>query len=345
MIANADALVANRTSSVLQTLRRDALEILASALRAVDSGNLLSDHLSREGDLLEADGLRWNLDEVETFRVLAIGKASVPMTRALLRIVEPDETLVAAAEEEFLGAPNASIIQAPHPIPGAGSLKAGSEALSMANRTGPRDVLLVLLSGGGSAMLEHSDLPLDALQETTRLLLRSGMDIGSMNTVRRHLSLVKGGWLAKAATRGGGACLALALSDVVGDHPEDIASGPTAPDPTTFEDARRALEDDDLWNAVPEVVRDRIQRGIEGEVAETPKPGHPGLERVSFRLVGSIRDAVREAIAEGERRGYHPHTYGTQVTGEARTVGRNLVAAGISTYRAGEPVAPPALLV
>jgi hydroxypyruvate reductase len=345
VIANADDLVSNPISPVLRTLRRDALEILDTALRAVDSQRLLEAHLRRRGNLLETDGLQWDLSRIDSLRLLAVGKASVPMTRSALRLVEPEEALVITHANEALEASNVTVVQASHPLPGEGSLRAGEEALALAERSGPDDFLLVLLSGGGSAMLEHSDLPLDALEETTRLLLRSGMDIGTMNVVRKHLSLVKGGWLGKAAARRGGAGLTLALSDVVGDDPADIASGPTVPDPSTFWDARKALVQRDLWEAVPEPVRQRLQAGLAGTVAETPKPGDSSIRRFPFRIIGSIADACRAAIAEGRQRGYGTHTYGTQVEGEARTVAHDLLATAVSVQEKGAPVAPPGLVV
>ncbi len=345
VIANADDLVANRTSSVLRTLRRDVLGILDAALRAVDSEKLLEGHLHRKGDLLKTDGLHWDLGEIDTLRLLAIGKASLPMMRAALRLVEPEETLIITAAEEVQEASNLSVIRASHPVPGEGSLEAGKAALALAERSGPRDLLIVLLSGGGSAMLEHSDLSLEALEQTTRLLLRSGMDIGSMNVVRKHLSLVKGGWLGKAAVERGGAGLTLALSDVVGDDPTDIASGPTVPDPSTFRDARQALEGSDLWDAVPDAVRQRLQAGLAGEMAETPKPGEANLDRFPFRIIGSIDDACREAVAEGRRKGYATHAYGTRVEGEVRTIAGELLASAVSVQETGNPMAPPGLIV
>ncbi|MFQ5919809.1 MAG: glycerate kinase [Thermoplasmata archaeon] len=345
MIANAEDLVANRTSPALQALRRDALEILASALRAVDSERLVTSHLRLEGETLEADSLRWDLDEIESLRLLAVGKASLPMARAVLSIVEPKETLIITAVEELPEATSVSVIQASHPVPGEGSLQAGREALAMAERSGPRDLFILLLSGGGSAMLEHSDLPLHALEETTRILLRGGMDTGSMNVVRKHLSLVKGGWLGKAAVRRGGAGLALALSDVVGDAPTDIASGPSVPDPSTFREARQVLEDRDLWDIVPDTVRVKLQAGLDGEVDETPKPGDAEMDRFPLRIVGGIRDACKEAIAEGDRRGYRTHSYGSQVEGETRAVAKDLLATGVSVQETGSPIAAPGLIV
>ncbi|MFQ6013652.1 MAG: glycerate kinase [Thermoplasmata archaeon] len=345
VIANAADLTAGPSSPQLRELRRDALDLLDIALRAVDAGKRLEAHLRRTDEILEAAGLHWDLAHVDHVRLLAVGKASLPMTEAALRHVDPTESLVVTHTEEDLAAPNVSVVQASHPIPSARSLEAGKEALAMAERCGPHDLFLVLLSGGGSALLEHSELPLEDLQETGRLLLRSGVDVAAMNVVRKHLSLVKGGWLGKAATRRGGEAATLALSDVVGDDPSGISSGPTIPDSSTFGDAHRALQEGGLWDRVPPGVKDWLQYGIRGEVPETPKPGDPDLRRSAFRIIGSIADACRAAVEEGQRRGYATYTYGTQVEGESRAVARDLLSVAVSVQEEDTPVAAPALIV
>ncbi|MEE9593213.1 MAG: DUF4147 domain-containing protein [Thermoplasmata archaeon] len=345
VIANAEDLLARASSVDLRYLRRDALQILDVALQAVDAGKRLEAHMRRDGDILEADGLRWDLGRIEHVRLLAAGKASIPMAEAVLQYAEPTEALVVTHTDDGLEAPNVSVLQAAHPVPSEDSLRAGRDALAMAARCGPNDLFLVLLSGGGSALLEHSELPLDALQVTGRLLLRSGMDIAAMNVVRKHLSLVKGGWLGKTAAERGGEVVALALSDVIGDDPSGIASGPTVPDPSTFHDARRVLEESGAWDRVPPEVREWIEAGMDGRVPETPKPGDPDLDRAGYRIVGSISDACRAAVKEGQRRGYATHVYGTQVEGEARAVAQELLAVAVTVQEEGSPVRPPALIV
>ncbi|MFQ5552709.1 MAG: glycerate kinase [Thermoplasmata archaeon] len=345
VIANASDLTSRPSSPQLRALRRDALDVLDIALRAVDAGKLLEAHLRRRGDILEADGLEWDLGQVDRLRLLAVGKASIPMAQAALRTFEPSEGLVITNTDQGLEIPNVSVLQATHPVPSASSLRAGEEALALAKRSGPHDLLLVLLSGGGSALLEHSDLPRKATEETGRLLLRSGMDIVSMNVVRKHLSLVKGGWLGKTAAQGGGEVATLALSDVIGDDPSAIASGPTVADPSTFGDARQALQDAGIWAQVPAEVREQLRAGIGGEVPETPKPGDPDLRRSSLRIVGSIADACRAAVKEGVRLGYAVHTYGTQLEGESRAVGQDLLSVAISVQERGIPVESPGLIV
>lgn len=338
-------LVKRPRSPALRALRRDALNILEAGLRAVDPERVLRARVKRRGARLEVDGLLLDLGDFEAVRVLAAGKASVPMARAFLGIVEAAEALVVTSTEpprKVLGAP---VIRAGHPLPDEESLRAGEEALTLAGRCGPRDLLVVLLSGGASALLEATDLPLEVLRETTGLLLRSGLDIGQVNTVRRHLSRLKGGQLARRALERGGSVLTLALSDVVGDDPAAIASGPTVPDPTTFEDARTVLRRHGLWDGLPEAARARIEAGRAGEAEDTPKPGDPAFERALYRVVASVRNACQAAASEAERLGYQALILTTRLQGEARAVGQVLAAAAQSLDGEDLPVPRPAALL
>lgn len=287
----------------------------------------------------------WNLREVDHVRLMALGKASLPMVRAALPIVKPDEALVVTHVDETLDAPELTLIQASHPVPDEECMRAGKAALAMARQSEPGDLIVVLLSGGGSSMVEHSDLPLKVIQETNRLLLRTGMDIEAVNTVRKHLSSVKGGHLGKVVAQRGAELLTLAISDVVGDDPSLVASGPTVPDPSTFQDARDVLERVGTWEAVPEEVRERIRGGIRGTIEETPKPDDPDLARSQYRIVASLSVAAEAAAAEAGARGYVAHTFGTQVQGKARKVGPRLLSVALSIHEDGRPVEPPAVIV
>jgi hydroxypyruvate reductase len=218
-----------------------------------------------------------------------------------------------------------AVREAGHPAPDAASVEAGREALALAARSaGDGLPLLVLLSGGGSALLEAPapGLALEALRDTSRLLLRAGVPIGGVNAVRKHLSALKGGRLAAAAHPA--PVLTLALSDVVGDDLATIASGPTVPDPTTFADALRVLDEAEIRGAVPPVVRAHLEAGAAGEWLETPKPGDARLARAVTHLLGTNADALGGARREVERLGYRVEVRACDVTGEARAVGERL---------------------
>lgn len=206
-----------------------------------------------------------------------------------------------------------------HPVPDAESVKAGVGALALAAQSRARgDRLVVLLSGGASSMLvcPAEGIPFEDKIALTELLLRSGLPIGDMNAIRKHLSGVKGGHLAAAAGRS----MTFALSDVHGpveDDPSVIGSGPTVGDPTTFADAERALRAAGLMDAVPASVRHRLSRGVRGEVRETIKPGDARLASAAFVLAGSRRDAMEGARDAALTLGYEVECIGPPIVGEA----------------------------
>ncbi len=222
-----------------------------------------------------------------------------------------------------------AVAESGHPVPDAKGLRLATMVLALARRYGPDDLLLVALSGGGSALWPAfaEGISLEEAQQTFRLLLHSGADIHAVNTVRRQLSRIGGGGLAVAARPA--SVLALVVSDVVGDDLATIASGPTVPDPTSRADARAVLDRFGLTGRVPESVRAYLDQ---------PEPDAPTLDegRVQTVLVGSNRDALAAARVEAERRGYAVRL-GAPVAGEAREVGRRLAADALAVD-AAQPV-------
>lgn len=225
------------------------------------------------------------------------------------------------------------LVIAEHPTPGAGSLRGGRLAIEVARRVEADDVLLVLLSGGASALMSAParGLTLADKCRTTGLLLHGGTDIHSLNAVRKHLSAVKGGQLA-TATRG--RTLTLAMSDVVGDDPSVIGSGPTTADMSTFTDALDVLRRGPGIARFPAAVVARLQSGAGGAVAETPKPGDAGLARSTLRVIASRQTAMEGAAAEARQRGYRVFVQEAPVVGEAREAAVPLLAAVRSAARA-----------
>lgn len=225
-------------------------------------------------------------------------------------------------------------LQGGHPVPDAQSVEAGARALELARRV-PRDgVLVVLLSGGASALLAlpRPGLSLDDKQATTRRLLLGGADIGSLNTVRKHLSAIKGGQLAAAAAS---SVVGLAVSDVVSNNLSVIGSGPTVPDPSRFEDAWQVLAGQGGAERFPPAVAAFLGRGIEGREAETPKPDDPRFARVRSRVIGSRADAVAGAARAAESLGYRVVVLPDPVVGEARQAGPAFVARGCQQIAGG----------
>ncbi len=225
-----------------------------------------------------------------------------------------------------------------HPVPGPASFAAGRRLLEHVRQLRDEDVVLFLLSGGGSATVEVPAPPVRPadLARTTELLLACGAPIGAMNAVRRHLSLLKGGQLA--APLGADRFATVAISDVADDAPEEIASGPTVADPTTFRDALQVLRRHPLGAPLPRRALERLRAGARGEVGETPKPGDPRLTPVRFVLGASNRRAVRAAAREAARRHYRVRLVPEPMVGETQPVARRFARALLS---ASSGVLPP----
>jgi glycerate 2-kinase len=205
-----------------------------------------------------------------------------------------------------------------HPVPTAASEEGGRKALALAASTNADETLLVLLSGGASALMAvpADGLTLDDKRATTMRLLRAGADIEALNTVRKHLSAIKGGWLAASVP---GACRTLVISDVVGDDLSAIASGPTVGDPTRYQDALDVIRRFGGDAEFPASVVTRLRRGADGAIPETPTPGDPRLARAETTLIGSRRDAMAGVVATAAALGYHALRIDDAVIGDART--------------------------
>jgi glycerate 2-kinase len=258
--------------------------------------------------------------------VLAAGKAAAAMLSAFSAASRvPVRTMlgVGPARPEALPA-GARWQDASHPLPDEGSLAGARLALAMAEGAAPDDLLLVLLSGGGSALmaLPAPGIALEEKQQTARTLMAQGADIHELNTVRKHLSAIKGGRLA-AASRGN--VLTLAVSDVVGDDLSVIASGPTVPDDSTYAAALEILTARGGHGRYPAAVVEHLRRGAAGERPETPKPGDARMDRAMARVIGPQRGAIEGARRAAEALGYHVHIVAEPVTGEARTAAGRLV--------------------
>lgn len=232
------------------------------------------------------------------------------------------------------------IIEGRHPAPDKGSLEAAEMALKLARSATPSDLVLVLLSGGASALWAApvAELDLEAKTALTRGLLKSGAGIHEMNTVRRHLSRIKGGRLAKAV--GGARILTLAISDVPGDDPATIGSGPTVPDPTTIADALAVLaRRRERMAALSLSVPDSIERALADPANETAKPGDPAFARSEYRIIATPARSLEAACALARRRGYEVVNLGDGITGEAREVAAAHARLALEARAAGRRLA------
>ncbi len=283
--------------------------------------------------------------------LIAVGKASASMAAGALTALEDKVeggVVVAPRGTDLsrLRGQGLETLIGGHPLPDESSLRAGEAVLDWASASGARGVdLLVLVSGGSSALAEYplDGVDLEDLVQVNRLLLNSGASISEINTVRRHLSRIKGGGLVKASrpSRVHG----LYASDVPGDSIHDIGSGPTAPDPTTFGDALAVLELYGLLDAAPGAVVELLRRGTRGLVEETLKPGSPDSARVSNIVIARNMDVLDAVESRLRSMGFNTLVLTSMLQGESREVGKALASMTAEVSRSARPVRPPAAII
>lgn len=301
----------------------DVHAIFQAAITAVQPSRLLDDGGERMSRIRAWAGDR-------RLRVVGMGKAARSMAGVVERRLgdRVADGLVAVPGGYARGpmpgpAPRRiAVVEAGHPVPTSASQQAARRMRALAEACMNEDALLVLVSGGGSALTAEfaEGISLDEGQAVFQALLTAGVDIHAMNAVRKHMTRLGGGRLAAAAAPA--PVYALVISDVVGDDLATIASGPTVPDPTTFAEAIAVLRDAEIWMTAPRSVRAHLQAGARGDRAESLKPGDPVVDGVQTHLVGTNREALSGARTEAERRGYAVVMAGDPFTGEARAVGR-----------------------
>src|SRR6266571_4072383 len=277
--------------------------------------------------------------------VVGAGKAAASMALAVERHWPRDaalEGLVITRYRHGLPTRRVKVIEAGHPVPDETGESAAKEILQRVRRLSPSNLLLALISGGGSALLglPVEAVGMEALKATTRELLRSGAPIQDINAVRKHLSAIQGGRLAAACKA---PVLALIISDVTGDDPTHIASGPCAPDPTTYRDALEVLDRHGV-KAKP-AVREHLERGASGEIPETPKPGDGIFARVENRVIATAQQALQAAQEYFHSHGIRSVSLGDRVTGEASEVAKAHGALARQIALRGEPVASPVAVI
>ena len=326
------------------------LAVQSAALKAVEPGRAVRKHLDLRGDELIVDGVSRNISSVERIRLVGAGKAVCPMASAVVEILVDRLTdgLVIAKRghaQGGLGPGPVEVVEASHPLPDSAGVDAAARIAGLAVELRERDLMIAVIAGGTSSLLTApaNGLTLDDLREVGDLLLRSGANIREFNAVRKHLSAITGGRLAELAAPASMVCLA--LSDVVGDAIDAVGSGPTAPDPTTFADAWSALERYRLSDRVPASVREHLLAGVDGRVAETPKPGNPIFDRVQNAIVGSNRMAAEAAVNAAGELGLSAALVTTSMEGEAREVAKVAASLLREVDSAKRPVERPACLV
>ncbi|WP_144924692.1 glycerate kinase type-2 family protein [Halorubrum salsamenti] len=345
-----------------------ALDCLAAGIEAALPERLIRDVVSvRDGTLrvAGADGAvgEYDLDAYDRVILLGAGKATAGAAKGVAGVLgesdrEIDEGLVVTDDPpdgpegepadsfDSVDPPSSAafdVLPGDHPLPSDRGAESARRVLDAAERAGPDDLVLAVITGGGSALLAAPADPLSVgdLRVLTSELLASGASIDEINAVRKHCSAVKGGELARATAPT--TTVTLAVSDVIGDPLDVIASGPTVPDPSTYADALAVLDRYDL--DVPAAVRERLSSGADGDLPETPTAGDPAFDRSAAFVVGNGRTALDAAATAAADRGYEPLVLSASVRGEAREAGTTHAAIAEECAARGSPIEPPAVLL
>lgn len=334
-------------SEQVKEMRQHAREIFQAALKAVDPVEAILRHVKQVDDGLQIGAHRFKFEDYDRILVTGAGKAGAAMAKALEDLLgnRISDGVIVVKEGHGLPLQHVRLHEAGHPVPDDRGIRGAEDVLSLVKAAGERDLVICVISGGGSALLvaPAEGVTLADKQEVTRLLLACGADIHEINTVRKHLSRAKGGGLARLAYPA--TVVSLILSDVIGDDLNVIASGPAVPDTSTFADARDVFRKYDIWNQVPESVRKRFQRGVAGDIDDTPKAGDAVFQRCYFELVGTNIQALIAASKEARRKGYQSLILSSTVEGEAREVAKMFVAIAKEVRSSANPISAPACIL
>ena len=328
------------------TFTRSLKALIQSCLEAADPGQAMKRLITRKDHRLSVNSVRYDLSTYQRIVCVGAGKASAHMAVALEQILgEHLEGGIVILKDGY-GAPctKVRVVEASHPLPDARGVRATQQILKSVESLTKRDLLIVLLSGGASSLLcaPTQGLTLTDKRKTTKLLLGCGASIHELNTVRKHLSAVKGGQLAKATKA---QTLTVILSDVLGDDLATMGSGPTVPDPTTFQDAKAILDHYQIWNKVPENVRHRLDEGIRGLIPETWKSHRRHSPRHHSIILANNQTALGGVAKEAKRLGLRPCILETPLQGEAKDLGTILGAMAKDIREFSNPVRPQACLL
>ena len=331
----------------MPSLRKHANQIFRHVLDILDPGQLVKEKVSIRDSTLIVEEREYNLNNYENIYVVGGGKASAPMAKAMEGLLgdKIDNGIIVVKYDHGLSLKKIETVEASHPIPDENGERGASDILRLLSGTGEKDLIICLISGGGSALLvqPHKGITLQDIQTASAELLACGATIDEINTVRKHLSSIKGGQLAKAAYPS--TLITLMLSDVVGDPMDIIASGPTVPDESTFEDAYAIIQKYTLEEKIPNIVCGFLRSGKMGEIEETPKNGNKIFDNTQNVIVGSNKIALDAAEKRAKDLGYNTIVLSSLVEGESRDVAKFFAAIAKEVSRTGTPVSKPACII
>jgi hydroxypyruvate reductase len=331
----------------LSKLRDDAREIFFAGVKSADPFAAVTKAVQRRNNRLHVEKRTYDLSAFDNISIAGCGKAAARMALALQTLLADrlSRGIVIVKYGHQLALEKIQVLEAGHPIPDQSGLDGAHQVIELARSSGERDLLFLLLSGGGSALLPcpAEGLTLADKQRTTGILLKSGAAIQEINSVRKHISRIKGGRLAQLAAPS--QMISLILSDVVNDSLEAIASGPTVADPSTYGDCLRIIEHYNLRRQIPAAVLELLERGARGEIEETPKAADPVFQRVHNVIVGSNRLALAAARERAEGLGYDASIASNSIEGESRTVAKSHAEHIKQIVGTKKPLARPACFI
>jgi glycerate 2-kinase len=307
--------------------RQEAIKIFLSGVESVKPDNLIKRYVTLNGNDLRIDKMTFDLSIIKNIYIVGAGKASAAMAQIMESILGSRITAghIITKYKHSVPLSFIEITEAGHPVPDENGIKGTEHIISIVNKADKDDLVICLISGGGSALLADvpRDCTLDDLKTVNNVLLKTGANISEMNCIRKHLSKVKGGHLAQAASPA--IVISLILSDVIGDPLDVIASGPTAPDPTTFADAISIIRKYKIKNEIPEQIYRVLQKGIKNRLQETLKESDKILLRTHNLIIGTNLLALRTAKEEAESLGYNSHIVTNKVNGDVADVAEFIV--------------------
>jgi hydroxypyruvate reductase len=331
----------------MRELRDDAWAIFQAGLKAVDPVEAVKRHVQVIAEALRVGEQRYDLPQLQRIFIIGMGKAGASMALAIEGLLGDriTEGIVNVKYGHVAPLSRITINEAGHPVPDEVGLRGTQQIIQLLEQTTETDLVICLISGGGSALLPSpaEGLSLEDKQRMTKLLLECGATIHEINAIRKHISQVKGGRLARLAYPS--TLISLVLSDVIGDKLDAIASGPTVPDSTTFEDCLRVLDKYQLRTRTPKGVLDILERGAQGLIPDTPKAHDPAFQQTQNLIIGSNLLALHAAKKKAEQLGYQTLVLSSSIEGETREVAKVHAAIAKEILNSGLPIGQPACVI
>jgi len=328
-------------------MKQHALEIFMAGVDAVDPIKLINEAVDLKGHSITIKDSTFDLSSYENIYILGIGKAAAAMALPLEKILGDflTEGIIIVKFGHTLPLKKVRVFEAGHPVPDKAGYWGAQECAKILQRSGNKDLLFFLISGGGSALFPYpvEGLTLENKQKTTSLLLEAGADIQEINTLRKHLSRVKGGRSAQLAYPA--TLITLILSDVIGDKLDSIASGPTVPDTSTFADCLNIVDKYNIKDKLPPEVIAIFNKGTHGEIEETPKPGDLVFEKTNNLIIGNNLLALKGAQKKAGKLGYNSMILSSSVQGETKDAAKVHAAIATEILASGNPIKPPACVL